>query len=153
MANETGAGKRPTIDAGEVNLLRTAVNLWGYMWPAGRGDLKFRVVLAIIALMGSKVATTLVPFAYKGIIDGLGKGHQSALVMGIAVPVVLAVAYAVSNIIDSGFQQLRDVWFAGVGGRLGDRRGPATEARALYRDLDSPPTPAASRAIAASART
>jgi ATP-binding cassette subfamily B protein len=36
--------------------------------------------------------------------------------MGIAVPVVLVVAYAVSNIIDSGFQQLRDVWFAGVGG-------------------------------------
>jgi ATP-binding cassette subfamily B protein len=116
MPRNNAAGKRPTIDAGEVNLLRTAVNLWGYMWPAGRGDLKFRVVLAIVALIGSKVATTLAPFAYKGIIDGLGKGAHGTLVMGIAVPVVLVVAYAVSNIIDSGFQQLRDVWFAGVGG-------------------------------------
>ncbi|HVW94313.1 MAG TPA: ABC transporter ATP-binding protein/permease [Devosia sp.] len=116
MASKSLAKKRPTVDAEETNLLRTAANLWPYMWPAGRPDLKFRVVLAILALLVSKVATTLAPFAYKGIIDGLGKGagHQS-LVMGIAVPVVLVVAYAVSNIVDSGFQQLRDVWFASVG--------------------------------------
>ena len=38
-----------------------------------------------------------------------------ALVMGIAVPVVLVVAYALGNIIDAGFQQLRDIMFASVG--------------------------------------
>src|SRR6185437_275528 len=116
MAAAPPGQKRPTVDAEEVNLLRTAKNLWVYMWPPGRRDLKFRVILAIVALMGSKVATTLAPFAYKGIIDGLSKGgaHQQ-LILGIAVPVVLVVAYAVSNIIDSGFQQLRDVWFASVG--------------------------------------
>ncbi len=97
-------------------MLRTAANLWGYMWPAGRPDLKWRVVFAIATLMGSKVATTLSPFAYKGIIDGLGKGgaHQS-LILGLAVPIVLVVAYAVGNIVDAGFQQLRDVFFASVG--------------------------------------
>ena len=116
MASKSMAKTRPTVDAEESNLLRTAVNLWPYMWPAGRPDLKFRVVLAIVALLVSKVATTLAPFAYKGIIDGLGKGGgDQTLVMGIAVPVILVVAYAVSNIIDSGFQQLRDVWFASVG--------------------------------------
>ena len=117
MASTSSGKKRPTVDAEEVNLLRTAQNLWVYMWPPGRRDLKLRVILAIVALMGSKVATTLAPFAYKGIIDGLSKGsgaHQQ-LILGIAVPVVLVVAYAVSNIIDSGFQQLRDVWFASVG--------------------------------------
>jgi len=116
MAPTSPSQKRPTVDAEEVNLLRTARNLWQYMWPAGRPDLRFRVVLAILALLGSKVATTLSPFAYKGIIDGLSKGgaHQS-LVMGIAVPVVLVVAYAIGNIVDAGFQQLRDTWFASVG--------------------------------------
>ena len=90
MAPTPPSQKRPTVDAEEVNLLRTAANLWGYMWPSGRGDLKFRVVLAIAMLIGSKVATTLSPFAYKGIIDALSKGgqHQS-LILGIAVPVLL----------------------------------------------------------------
>ena len=117
MVSKEPPAKRPTVDAAEVNLLRTAANLWGYMWPAGRPDLKFRVVLAIFTLMGSKVATTLAPFAYKGIIDGLGRsgGEHQAVLLGIAVPVVLVVAYAVANIIDAGFQQLRDVLFASVG--------------------------------------
>ena len=115
MASPVPDQKRPTVDA-DASLWRTAKNLWGYMWPANRPDLKFRVVLALVALIGSKVATTLAPFAYKGIIDGLGKGgqHQS-LILGIAVPLVLVVAYAVGNIVDAGFQQLRDVWFASVG--------------------------------------
>jgi ATP-binding cassette subfamily B protein len=80
-------------------------------------DLKVRVVLAISALLGSKVATTLIPFAYKGIIDGLGKAAQGnePMVMGLAVPIVLVVAYAVGNVVDAGFQQLRDVLFASVG--------------------------------------
>ena len=35
--------------------------------------------------------------------------------MGIAVPIVLVVAYGVGNVIDAGFQQLRDILFASVG--------------------------------------
>jgi ATP-binding cassette subfamily B protein len=86
------------------------------MWPADRPDLKFRVILAVGALLLSKVATTLVPFAYKGIIDTLdGANPDNALVMGIAVPIVLVVAFGLGNIIDAGFQQLRDVLFASVG--------------------------------------
>jgi ATP-binding cassette subfamily B protein len=110
----TGSG--PTVDADESNIFRTIGNLWGYMWPEGRPDLKGRVVLAILALLVSKAATTAVPFAYKGIIDGLNAtGENAALIYGVAVPLVLVVAYGVANIIDAGFQQLRDVWFASVG--------------------------------------
>src|SRR5690606_4873929 len=90
--------------------------LWTYMWPEGRPDLRWRVVLAIGAMLLSKVATTLVPFAYKGVIDSLDtNGESAALVLGIAVPLVLVLAYALGNIIDAGFQQLRDVFFASVG--------------------------------------
>jgi ATP-binding cassette subfamily B protein len=86
------------------------------MWPEGRPDLKWRVILAIGALLVSKVATTLVPFVYKWIIDSLdGSTPDTALVMGVAIPIVLVVAFGVGNIIDAGFQQLRDVLFASVG--------------------------------------
>jgi ATP-binding cassette subfamily B protein len=112
----TDSGKQPTVNADEGNLLRTVANLWGYMWPDGRPDLKLRVVLAVGALLLSKVATTLVPFAYKGIIDSLdGTTPDGAVILGLAVPLVLVLAYAVGNIVDAGFQQLRDVLFASVG--------------------------------------
>jgi len=116
MAEKAPPSATPRVTA-EGSLLTTARNLWAYMWPPGRTDLKVRVILAIAALLVSKVATTLVPFAYKGIIDGLGKAGSGnmPLVMGIAVPFVLVVAYGVGNIIDAGFQQLRDVMFASVG--------------------------------------
>jgi len=111
------AGKGPTVSAEEGSLLRTVRNLWGYMWPANRPDLKLRVVLAILALLASKVATTLIPFAYKGIVDSLDGANagNTTLILGLAVPVVLVLAYALGNMIDAGFQQLRDVLFATVG--------------------------------------
>ncbi|UJW85610.1 ABCB family ABC transporter ATP-binding protein/permease [Devosia sp. SL43] len=110
------AEKKPSVNADEGSVFATIANLWTYMWPADRPDLRFRVVLAIGALLLSKVATTLIPFAYKGIIDSLdGATPESAVVMGLAVPIVLVIAYVLGNIIDAGFQQLRDVLFASVG--------------------------------------
>ena len=116
MASPPPTNKPPRVTA-EGSLLTTVRNLWGYMWPADRADLKLRVVLAIGALLLSKVATTFIPFAYKGIIDGLNAhaGGNQALVMGIAVPIVLVAAYGIGNMMDAGFQQLRDILFASVG--------------------------------------
>lgn len=115
MAIDSGE-KKPSVSADEGSVFSTVRNLWPYMWPQDRPDLKLRVSLAIAALLASKVATTLVPFAYKGIIDSLdGSTPNSALILGMAVPVVLVIAYVLGNIIDAGFQQLRDVLFASVG--------------------------------------
>jgi ATP-binding cassette subfamily B protein len=116
MSIDQSGNKKPSVSADEGSLLTTVRNLWPYMWPHGRSDLKLRVVLAIGALLVSKVATTLIPFAYKGIIDSLdGSTPDSALVLGVAVPIALLVAYVLGNVVDAGFQQLRDVLFASVG--------------------------------------
>ena len=116
MAEAGESHRQPTVSADEGGLWRTVRNLWQYMWPEGRADLKLRVILAIGALLVSKVATTIVPFAYKGIIDSLDTGaDNAALLLGLAVPIVLVVAYGLGNIMDAGFQQLRDVLFASVG--------------------------------------
>ncbi|MBS3849052.1 ABC transporter ATP-binding protein/permease [Devosia sp. BSSL-BM10] len=115
MSSDTDE-KKASVSADEGSVLSTIRNLWTYMWPTDRADLRLRVVLAIGALLLSKVATTLIPFAYKGIIDSLdGDAPDSALIMGLAIPVVLVIAYVLGNIIDAGFQQLRDVLFASVG--------------------------------------
>ncbi|WP_421950763.1 ABCB family ABC transporter ATP-binding protein/permease [Pelagibacterium sp.] len=107
---------RSTVSADEGALFSTVRNLWGYMWPADRPDLRMRAVLAIGALLLAKVASTLVPFAYKGIIDSLGvSGPDAALLLGLSVPIILVIAYGVGQIVDTGFQQLRDILFASVG--------------------------------------
>lgn len=108
--------KKPSVSADEGSVVSTIRNLWSYMWPADRPDLRLRVALAIGALLLSKVATTLIPFAYKGIIDSLeGSSPDPAVILGLAVPIILVIAYALGNVIDAGFQQLRDVLFASVG--------------------------------------
>ncbi|GHA28870.1 ABC transporter ATP-binding protein [Devosia pacifica] len=116
MASNSDDSKRPTVSADEGSLLSTIKNLWVYMWPQNRPDLKRRVVLAIGALILSKVATTLVPFASKGIVDSLDSNEAvTPVVLGLALPVLFVIAYGLGNIFDSGFQQLRDALFARVG--------------------------------------
>lgn len=113
---QNSTDKKPSVSADEGSVFATVRHLWPYMWPAGRPDLRMQVILALGALVLSKVATTLIPFAYKGIIDSLdGTDADSQLILGLAVPVALVIAYVLGNILDAGFQQLRDVLFAGVG--------------------------------------
>ncbi len=107
---------KPKVSADEGSLFSTIKNLWAYMWPADRFDLKLRVMAAIGSLLLAKVATTLVPFAYKAIIDSLeANAKNPELVLGVAVPIIFVIAFGIANIIDSLFQQLRDVLFARVG--------------------------------------
>ncbi len=116
MAVESENDTQPKVSADEGSLLKTIANLWVYMWPSGRNDLKIRVLLAVGALLLAKVATTTVPFAYKAVIDSLGASADNpALMMGVAVPIVFVFAYGFANIMDSGLQQLRDILFASVG--------------------------------------
>ncbi len=109
--------KNQTVSADEGSVLSTLKNLWPFMWPSDRPDLKIRVLLAIVALLAAKAASTFVPFAYKNIIDGLGIEAQTeqALMLGLSLPIIFALAYALGHIVESLFMQLRDVLFASVG--------------------------------------
>ncbi|WP_029042469.1 ABCB family ABC transporter ATP-binding protein/permease [Cucumibacter marinus] len=120
--NNSGAAAKaagPTVSADDEAVFGTVKNLWPYMWPADRPDLKLRVLLAIGALLLAKVASTMVPFAYKGIVDALGgeTGSGDWVMLGLSLPFVLALAYGISSIFESLFMQLRDVLFASVGQR------------------------------------
>ncbi|HRP79173.1 MAG TPA: ABC transporter ATP-binding protein/permease [Aquamicrobium sp.] len=115
MSENTASEKTVSADSGST--LRTLANLWPYMWPADRADLKLRVVWASIFLVIAKLVLVLVPYFFKWATDALtGELAVPAYVPAIlAAPVMLVLAYNVVRVVQLGFNQLRDALFARVG--------------------------------------
>ncbi len=96
---------------------RTIRRVGPYLWPEGEAWVKQRVVLALVALVVSRLISVATPFFYKGAVDALtGDAPSPAWALG-AGAVGLTVAYGVARIMTSGLQQLRDVVFSPVGQR------------------------------------
>ncbi|MBA8876546.1 ABCB family ABC transporter ATP-binding protein/permease [Phyllobacterium myrsinacearum] len=106
-----------TVSSESGKTLQTIRNLWTYMWPDERPDLKMRVVWASFYLLVSKVILILVPYFFKWATNALnGKFVASDLVPLILVgPLMLVAAYNAARIIQAGLNQLRDALFASVG--------------------------------------
>ena len=99
---------------GHLTVLR---ELAPYIWPAGRPDLRMRVVMALVALIIAKAITLMVPIAYKAVVDLLtdeATGKQITAIGLAASPVFLIVAYGVGRVLMVLFAQFRDVWFTAV---------------------------------------
>ncbi|PTW60943.1 ATP-binding cassette subfamily B protein [Breoghania corrubedonensis] len=109
-------GRRATVD--EASTLRTVLNLWPYIWPADRPDLKNRVVMALGMLLLGKIVTVLVPYSFKWATDAL-TGELDAGGLGLPVwavtPMMLVAAYVVGRMLMIAFNQVRDALFARVG--------------------------------------
>ncbi|MDP9136862.1 MAG: ABC transporter ATP-binding protein/permease [Pseudomonadota bacterium] len=106
--------------AGDGDPLATLRAVLPYLWPPGRFDLKSRIVLALLALVASKIITVATPFAFKYAVDALNRpggaqGEPAAVVLLLAAPVALVLAYGVGRIMMVFFAQLRDALFAKVG--------------------------------------
>ncbi len=93
----------------EGNHFETLRTLLPYLWPAGRGDLKLRVVLSILFLVAAKGVAVTVPFFLKGAVDGL---NAPTLVV---VPVALIIGYGVVRLLGDALGELRDSTFVRVG--------------------------------------
>ncbi len=106
-----------TVSAESGSLLSTLGNLWPYMWPADRADLKARVVWATAFLVVAKLVLVGVPYFFKWATDALsGEGGAPAWMPALlAGPLMLVVAYNVVRVVQLGFNQLRDALFARVG--------------------------------------
>ena len=83
------------------------------LWPAGRPDLRRRVVIAFLFLVAAKLISVAVPYLFKRVIDLLDQGVAAG---HIAVGAVLAMvlAYGIARIGAQGFGELRDAVFAKV---------------------------------------
>ena len=65
------AAKKKTVSADSGNPFSTLVNLWPYMWPVGRADLKARVIWATVFLLLAKLVLISVPYFFKWATDAL----------------------------------------------------------------------------------
>jgi ABC-type transport system involved in Fe-S cluster assembly fused permease/ATPase subunit len=106
-----------TVSADSGSTFRTLANLWPYMWPADRADLKVRVAWATLFLVLAKLILILVPYFFKWSTDALvGELQPADYIPAVLVaPVMLVLAYNVVRIVQLGFNQLRDALFARVG--------------------------------------
>src|SRR4029077_9900756 len=116
--------QQPTTEfqrmAGGGNLVAPIVNLWPYIWPADRRDLKARVIFATVLLFVAKLATVAVPFTFKWATGALaGRGTAPAapdnwFVYALAAPIVMTLAYGATRILMGLLTQWRDGIFAKV---------------------------------------
>lgn len=106
-----------TVSSESGSTLRTIANLWPYMWPADRRDLKARVAWATLFLVVAKLVLVTVPYFFKWATDALANNAVDVpdLPAVLLAPVMLVIAYNVVRIVQLGFNQLRDALFARVG--------------------------------------
>jgi ATP-binding cassette subfamily B protein len=101
-------------------LISTLINLWPYIWPSNRVDLKRRVFAAFALLLAAKLATIATPFTFKWATDALtGQGSAPAvadnwMVWVVAAPIAMTAAYAGMRILTALLTQSRDGIFAKV---------------------------------------
>lgn len=90
-----------------------------YLWPEDNRAVRIRVVIAMIALVLSKVATVVTPFFFREAVDLLApeEGAARETWLLVAGPVGLVLAYGFMRLAGTGFAQLRDGVFASVGQR------------------------------------
>ncbi|UNE54837.1 ABCB family ABC transporter ATP-binding protein/permease [Bartonella machadoae] len=104
-----------TVSSDTGQTFRTLYNLWPYMWPADRRDLKTRVLWAIFYLVLAKLILISVPYFFKYATDTLDASTSTWGSSSYIVPLMLVLAYNVARIVQAALNQLRDSLFATVG--------------------------------------
>jgi ABC-type transport system involved in Fe-S cluster assembly fused permease/ATPase subunit len=100
----------PPSARSERSTTQTILSLLPYLWPVGNPGARVRVVIALVFMVLSKVATVYVPVIYGRIIDTMSPKDLAAFV----VPVALILAYGAIRIGSAGFGEIRDALFASV---------------------------------------
>ncbi len=92
-------------------------DLFPYIWPKGRNDIKSRIIIALIILILAKILTVLVPYTYKWATDAIVGDNTAPNIIPIVLltPVMLIIAFGVGRILMVAFNQLRDALFVKVG--------------------------------------
>ncbi len=110
----TSADQHPAPASGWATIARVLP----YLWPAGQGWVKRRVVGALLLLLAAKLVSVTTPYLYKLAVDGLDaqSGHDPVWVMTLGA-VGLVIAYGMARLGAVAFGEARDAVFARVGQR------------------------------------
>ncbi|APZ99480.1 metal ABC transporter permease [Sphingopyxis sp. QXT-31] len=97
--------------AKEPPVLATLRRFLPYLWPAGNGGHKVRIVAAALIVLASKGVQLSMGFLYGAAIDKMARGMQE----GVALAIGLVLAYAGARFAGVLFDNLRNVVFERVG--------------------------------------
>jgi ABC-type transport system involved in Fe-S cluster assembly fused permease/ATPase subunit len=110
----------------EANLSNSKIDGWTiirrvtpYLWPKEDADgwVKRRVIVALLLLLVAKLIAVATPVFYKAAVDKLaGDSVDAAWMLGLGAA-GLTIVYGLARLMNTGFQQLRDVVFTQVGQR------------------------------------
>lgn len=107
----------PPADAEPAKLSwKTLKSLWPYL-----NEYRGRIVIAMMSLVAAKLATIVVPFILKYIVDGLDSNQLPDKVL--ALPLGLLLAYGLARLSTTLFNELRDTVFGRVTERAMRRVG------------------------------
>ena len=104
MSHPEAISKKNGADI-SVNTRETIRYLWPYLW-----DFKGRVILAMLALIGAKLATLLMPWALKHIIDGVDPSIRPELYL----PLTFLIFYGLLRFGSVFLGEIRDALFGKV---------------------------------------
>lgn len=121
-------GTQTDVSLDEVNW-RTLFSLLPYLF-----EHKGRIALALLCLVGAKVASVGLPFILKYIVDHLDKANEIATL--VALPLALLVAYGAVRFSSVLFGELRDTIFGRVTERSMRRIGLRVFRHLHALDLD-----------------
>lgn len=85
-----------------------------YLWPKGELGTKVRVSTALALLVGAKVLNVQVPFYFKNIVDSMNIDFMAVGGTAWTVAGSMVIAYGVTRISATIFQELRNAVFASV---------------------------------------
>ena len=106
--------------------LATIGTLLPYLWPKAAPELRARVAIALLFLVGAKLFNVYVPILYKRAIDQLSAPRPGAAALALGVPLGLILAYGAARVLALAFGELRDAVFAKVAQRAIRRIALAT---------------------------
>ena len=70
--------EQATVPAPRKGSFNTLVRFLPLLWPKGEGELKLRVIAALILVLAGKAIALAMPFAYKAVVDGMSADRQAA---------------------------------------------------------------------------
>ncbi|HMI41294.1 MAG TPA: ABC transporter ATP-binding protein/permease [Sphingomicrobium sp.] len=120
------ASAGPPIDKSKT-AARTLLRFMPLLWPKGEGELKARVIGAVLLVLAGKAAVLLMPFAYKAVIDGMSSNKAP-----FAVVAGLVLGYCTARFGGVLSDNLRNAVFEKVG-----QRAAFTLAARVFRHVHS----------------
>ncbi len=96
--------------------LKTIIRFLPLLWPKGEGELKLRVIVAMLLVLAGKAIGLTVPYAFKWVVDSMSGPRTGAMLV-----IALVAAYAAARFSTVLADNLRNAVFEKVGQQAGRR--------------------------------